>query len=443
MNPASIARNSMARLSSDGAHLIFGFVSGALTARWFQPEGKGAYAALVTLITFFATTSTLGLGDAVVIMHGTGRASTRRLVSTVLVPVAVSSVVAGVLLILVAHYQLADQGPTLGNSVVIAALSVPAVALLHFLSFVLNAEERIILSSVIRSSVHGLTLVGVVVLVVIIELHVTGGILAGAVASGAGLVAAVIALRGSGISFRPSFDLQLLKEALRFGLVIDFAQALVTLAARVDVLFVYSLIGRTQAGYYSVALTMGQLVAFASLALSFALFPRVARLDDLERLPLVARASRVGIATSIVSGLFLLLAIPIITPLAFGSDYIPSVGPALLLLLGAALWAEQNLLARARTATGDTRLQLWSYGVNLATMVSLDLVLIPTMGIMGAALASVIAPAAGLAVCAYAYRRPAQAQGLKTIAFLPTGTDFTFLLDTIRALLKSAVSRER
>lgn len=440
MSP-SIARNSVARLASDGSHLIFGFVSGVITARAFEPAGKGAYAALLSLVSLAATASALGLGDAGVILVSSGRTTLQRFVSMALIPVAIASTIGGVAVALISHFQLADQGPTLGRAVLVASLSVPVVSFLYLLSFVVAARERIVTTSFIRAGVHALSLVGIVLLVVVANLHITGGLLGGFIGSAGGLAAIVVVLRRMGVISRPRWDPTLLRQALKLGLVIELAHSMLTLSARLDVLFVYSLVGRAEAGQYSVALTMGQLVAFASLALAFALFPRVATVDETEGMKLIARSSRVGIATSLICGVVLLIGIPLLVPVAFGRDYIPSIIPGLILLLGAALWAEQNLLARSRTARGNTRLQLWSYGANLAVMIVLDLLLIPPFGAIGAAIASVCAAGSGLTICVLAYRRSVKGHGLGLRDFLPERTDFVFLARSLRDMSRAVVAR--
>lgn len=437
----SIARNSFARLLSDGSHLLFAFVSGIITARVFQPEGKGAYAALVSLVSLFASISSLGLGDASVILIGKGEATLRRVFSAILIPVLVAAAMAGAILLFVARTQLGDQGPTLGRAVTVAALCVPPVALFYVWSFLMNARERIIETSVLRGTVHFANLLILVVLVIFLQLHITGGMLAMGAAFALGAVAIVVPLRGMGVTLRPVWDKDLLFRALRLGLVIEFANALLTLAARVDVLFVYALAGRASAGRYSVALTMGQLVTFTSLALSFALFPRMAQMTEREGIDMVARASRLGLATSLLSAAVLSILIPILTPLAFGRAYLPSIAPALLLLVGGTLWAQQTLMARARTALGRTRLQLYAYGSTLVVMIVLDLLLIPVWGIMGAAAASTISPATGLIVCIAAYRPRLRDEELGFRDFIPGKDELVLLFGFIRSLFRSVTGR--
>ncbi|MBA2608655.1 MAG: hypothetical protein H0U92_06940 [Actinobacteria bacterium] len=56
-------------------------------------------------------------------------------------------------------------------------------------------------------------------------------------------------------------------------------------------------------------------------------------------------------------------------------------------------------------ARGDPDLLFWSFAVKLATMMAADLALIPSLGAVGAAIGSVIAPAAGVVMCGRAYRK--------------------------------------
>lgn len=437
----SIARNSFARLLSDGSHLLFAFISGIITARWFQPEGKGAYAALITLVSLFASVASLGLGDASVILIGKGESSVRRVFSTILLPVMFSATLAGAILVFVARTQLGDQGPPLGRAVAVAALCVPPVALFYVWSFLMNARERIVATSFLRGAVHLVNLIILVILVIFAGLHITGGMLAMGTAFSLGALALIVPLRNMGVTLRPVWDKALLIRALRLGLVIEFANALLVLATRIDVLFVYAIDGRASAGRYSVALTMGQLVTFASLALSFALFPRIAQMTEQEGIDMVARASRLGLATSMLSALVLLMLIPIGTPLAFGRAYMPSIGPALLLLPGGVLWAQQSLMARARTALGHTRLQLYAYGSTLTMMIALDLLLIPKWGTMGAAAASTLSPAIGLAVCIAAYRPGLRRSNLGLRDFLPGRGELLVLWGFLRDLGRSGTLR--
>jgi peptidoglycan biosynthesis protein MviN/MurJ (putative lipid II flippase) len=77
------------------------------------------------------------------------------------------------------------------------------------------------------------------------------------------------------------------------------------------------------------------------------------------------------------------------------------------------------LLSRALAARGDPNVLFWSFATNLVTMLVVDIALIPVLGAVGAAIGSVVAPAAGVAVCARAYRR----RGVSLRQFVPGAAD--------------------
>lgn len=180
------------------------------------------------------------------------------------------------------------------------------------------------------------------------------------------------------------------------------------------------------------ALALATLVSYAPLALAIASFPRIARLSEADVAPFIARVCRVGFAVSSMSAAFLFVAIPIAVPLLFGDVYRPSTVPGSLLVASGILGTQQWLLCRARAARGDTGLLFSSFGFSVVAMIALDLVLIPLLGITGAALASIVAPLAGLVVCWVSFRR-AFGQ-IRLVEYLPGWKDFRLVLASPKSL---------
>lgn len=422
-NRPSLAKNTLARFTSDGAALLFGLIGGVITARWLGPGGKGAYAALTLLMEVFSQLASLGFGDVAVILSGQRKASIQKAASASLPIVLPAALIGGVVVGVISHLTVGTRGPTLGRAVLVLSFVVPVRALLNQLIFLIDATERVVATSVIRTIGDIVTTASLVVLVIVLPLNLTGAVLAILVASCVELALIVFTLRRIGVSLRPRWDSGFLRIALRLGPSIQVAYLVVILAARLDVLVVYQMAGRAEAGFYSVALTFGQLVIYVSFALAFAAYPRLANVNAAEATWLTAKISRLGLATSALSGALLIILIPIMIPLLFGPAYRSSVPPALVLVAGGFLWSELWLLCRAAVARGQTALQLRAFGVNLIVMISLDFLLVPSLGIMGAALASVAAPSVGLIICLRNYARA----GLGDLAvrdLLPRAEDF-------------------
>jgi O-antigen/teichoic acid export membrane protein len=203
---------------------------------------------------------------------------------------------------------------------------------------------------------------------------------------------------------------------------------------------VYALAGTAAAGFYSVALTAGQLVTYISFALAFSAFPRVASLDSEEVVPLIARLSRVNIAASSVGTMVLGISLPYVIPALFGERFTPAVGPSLVLLIGGMFWSEQIVLARLWAARKTAGLTLLTSGTTFITMVCLDLALIDRWGLWGAAIGSTVAPAMGLLVCLRAFHKSKDLH-VSLGELLPRWDDYALLGSVVRSGFKNLIAR--
>jgi O-antigen/teichoic acid export membrane protein len=206
---------------------------------------------------------------------------------------------------------------------------------------------------------------------------------------------------------------------------------LVLLTARLDLILVFRFSGATEAGGYSVALTIGALVGSAPIAVSYASFPRLATLQDAPARLLTLQVFRIGIAAAISAAALLGAVSPFVIPLIFGRAYRPAIAPTLFLVPAGVLWSGQWLLCRASAARGVPRPLLVSFATSFLSMVALDLILIGPYGAVGAAVAATVSPALGLAVAVRYYR----ADGWNLAGFVPRRQDFVDFVRAARAML--------
>lgn len=420
----SLGRNSTARLASDLAQLPVGLIGAVITARWLGPAGKGSLSTLLLLTTLLTYACSAGLEDAAIVLYGQRRAKLQDALSGS-IPVILATSVVGVAILWIAG-GIADWSHILW-AVTAASLLLPVAALSRICMAIENARERLIFTSGVSLVIALVTTVGYGVFIIGLDLGVTGGAVAALLGGVVGFFLIVRRMHRDGMSLDLHWLPTYLRPALRFGLRSQFAYLLVAMSQRLDVLLVYWLAGEAPAGIYSIALTIGQLVWYAPFALTSAGFPRLAQLDEIESTKLLQRMSRVGLASTLVSAGVLFMCIPILVPWVFGRAFAEAVAPSMLLVGGGILWSQQWLLGRAAAARGDVGHYLTSFSISLFLMTGLDLLLIPSRGILGAALGSVVGPAGGLAfsACVYANRR-----GWRWIAGLRPGLrDVTFLFD--------------
>lgn len=416
----SLARNSLARFAADASALILGSIAAVITARTLGPSGQGLFASIFLLSSIGLRLCSFGLGEASIVYVGQGEVSRQHgLEAGVAGVLAASS--AGVLPYLAVSVLLV--GPDDRNTwlaLLAGAALLTAGAIHDVLSQTLNGQERLVATSRNLVLVSGLTLLGLVGFVIVLDLGVLGGVLAGAVATTVGALVAATLLKRAGFFLRPRWHSTYLAEASRYGLRLQLSHILTLAAGRADLLLVLTLLGENESGHYSVALTIGTLAGLGSFAMSYAIFPRLPALDRTTALQLAARVARLGLTSALLTAVPLAAITPVLIPGMFGSAYDEAVIPAMFLILGGIPLSGQWMLGRSAAALGDPALLARSFGVSLTAMILLDLAAVPLAGLPGAAGVSAASSALGFAYCVYSLRQ----HGVRFSALIPRSDDF-------------------
>ncbi len=431
----SLGHNSAFRFAADGSSFVLGLLGSVVAARALGPSGKGLYSSMVVLSLFIAHASFLGLGDAAMVLTGQKQASFQRALSGGLAAAVVSGLAGMGLMWGAGSLTFAEDWGQARPAVLIAALSIPVVIFGFHLISILSAQERIVASSVAYAASTWVTTFGLAAVALAATVTLTGTAVAGlAGALTTVLAGAAFVTRGSRLSLKPSWDWEYLKPALKYGLPAELSYLLTFAFLRADLLLVYFLAGSEPAGQYSIALTGAMVIGLLPAAVSSSTFPRIANLGEEAAAGLLARIFRLCLIGSTAVALPFMPAAAVGVPLFFGQEFAPAVSATLILTLGSVAWSSQWVLCRGQAARGRPGLQVRSFAVSLGVMVVLDFLLIPLLGINGAALASVIAPTIGLVHCLAAYSRGSWwPLGLRD--FVPGGRDIKAAARLILGLL--------
>lgn len=238
------------------------------------------------------------------------------------------------------------------------------------------------------------------------------------------------------VPMRPSFDAAFFKKAIRFGWRANIHATLTILNHRIDIYIVAALytvsaalpeveqlrIIKEEAAFYSLAVTLAELIWHFPEAMRDLIFAKVASLDEREArefTPVVVRNSLAicslgAIAVWFVHEPFLGLWLGG----AWETHWAAHVTPALAWLLpGTVLYTvakilQSDLMARERVGVCN-----WLTFLALIVLCTLDLVLVPSMGARGAAIASTVAYLCGAVATVYAYRRSSDV-GISRLLFV-------------------------
>jgi O-antigen/teichoic acid export membrane protein len=426
----SLALNSIVRFISDGFSIMFGMVVGVITARWLEPSGKGTLSSLTFLIIFFVQLTHWGLQEAAIVLINQKKTTFQESFSNTISALLLSSLISIGLFVLTCSITFKKEWVSIRGAIIVGCLCIPISVFANTLCAYLQAQEKLILSSIIYFLVSIAAMLGSIIFIILFPLSILGGVLATLLSGIVGLIISACLLSQQGFSFRPYWNRSYMELALKLGVGMQVPYLLITMAGRLDILITYMLLGEQSTGYYSVAISLGSLVGIASTALSLVSFPRMAYLSDADALILTLQICRYGLILSTFIGLTFVILTPFLLPLLFGVAYSKAILSTIILVMGGIFAGGQWILSRACAARGNPKLLFYSYGLSLIIMLILDFTLIPIFNIEGAAVAASISSIVGFNVCLAYYKKIIGRDNISLKDFLPQVTDFTSLIQS-------------
>lgn len=375
------------------------FAATILIARAYGPEGNGIYAVVLLLPTLLATLLSLGIGPANVYFLGSDQVSVREAVRT-------SCLIGGCLVLfgacggaglIVLGDQVFPGVPPMLLWLSLAAF--PVVLINGFLASVFQGLQQFRVYNgvaVLQPAVFFVLLCAVVLsddrrLIVLVAMQLLAGLIALAFASWF--------IRQALIDeAHPATSTGYSRSVMDYGWKAHLGNIISFVNYRTDIFLINFFMAPAFAGLYVIAVSLAEKLWLLSSAVSTVLFPRLSQLgsqeDKRQRLtPIVSRF--VFLITLVASGLLALLAFPIV-PLVFGEDYRGSIVPMLILLPGVVAVAGARVWANDIAARGRPELNMYVAGVTAITNITGNILLIPVMGISGAAFAT----SASYSICA-------------------------------------------
>lgn len=191
-------------------------------------------------------------------------------------------------------------------------------------------------------------------------------------------------------------------------------------------------------GYYSMAVSMAEMVFFFPNAVSVLFFPHVAgsaREDSARQVPMV---SRVTLLMTAAFGLALVPAAAVLIPV-FVPAFTPALAALYILLPGVVALSITKVLSGYVSGLGRTG---WTSTISIGSFVLnvvVNLILIPPFGILGAAAASLISYSASSIAFSIVAGRLAGAHPLDF--WIPRLSDIRFVWTTVLSLARRIVRR--
>ena len=419
----TVGTNSLRMLGAQIAGNAGYFVSVLILARGLAPHDRGAVAFVTVSALVISSLASFGAAEATKVFVARRPAERSSLLSNVVLASTCGALVGGGIAC-GALLALGDARPAGLGRVELAAIVAGATAGaigLAAMAFLQGCSRFVAYSRVLAAGPWAYAvMVGALVAGpgLSVGRAVTAWVAAQAVAA---LVLVSVALHGVGFG-RP--DGRLMRESMRFGVRAWLGGLAHLLNARVDQVLLGLLASQAALGTYAVAVNGSEVLFYLPSAVATALLPVVARSDAAAGVERTLRVFRAVMILTLAAVLVAAALGPVLLPLVFGEAYAGSVEPFLWLLPSAFGFAASAVFSNALLASGAPALSSLGPVVSLTVGIALDLVLMPTLGAVGAAIAASVALLTGgtVAVVAYGVRA-----GLRPGALMPRRADVELL----------------
>jgi O-antigen/teichoic acid export membrane protein len=409
----TVAQNSATTLAAQIAAYALNFCAGIIIARSLGPAGKGTLSLVVLSHVLLLTVSNLGLaaaGSYLIARRGFSLGLVGRHAAAA--GLGLGLVTFGLTAIVVNFLPASLVSPSQRVYVLLAAGLVPLALTTQFLNGALVGAGQIIWLNGLTLAQATINVAGLVLFLLVLRLGLPGGLSAWTVTtvSACLLTAAVTFWRARRFGVQPAdgparWNRALAAEGIRYGMRAYPAGVVSFLNLRSDQFLLGYLAGTASVGVYSVAVTVAELLLFFPRALSTALLPRITGADSVSAKHMAASACRHTVGGALISAA-VLVPVGLLIPVLFGEAYRPSVVPFFLLLPGLGAYALAPVLSTYFSGQlGRPIITSLFAAMSLVMDVLLVLVLVPSLAVPGAALASTLAYIATIVAMVAYFRR--------------------------------------
>jgi O-antigen/teichoic acid export membrane protein len=418
-------------VATTGLIQVANIATGLIAARLLLPEGRGELAVIMLWPGLLAELGALGLYDALLYRSATAAAPARKIFATMMwLGAALSIALIGIGLIAIPLALAADPVWLQNIAVAYMCAFLPAYFAALYIGAMFQGHLDMVTWNIVR------VMVPLGYLVAILAMWADGRAEVGgfAVAYIIGHILciliglALLAKRGW-LGIAP--DLPLARSLLVYGIKVHVGDIMSALRQRLDQALVALLLPNADLGHYVVALTVANGPLILVFTIANVAFPKISQQTTHDgKLVVFGRYLRVCIALALAAAVSLIVLSVWLVPLLFGAPFAPSVPIAQVLLLGMVPFAAKSMLADALKAWDRSLAISHAEIVGLVTAVVALALLLPTMGIIGAAWSLVATHVATAIAMALSLRRQL---GIAVLPLLrPTPDDWQLALSLMR-----------
>jgi O-antigen/teichoic acid export membrane protein len=419
----NLATNILTTLGARAMLMVLALIGSIALARLLGPEGRGLFALVLLVPDLARSFGLFGFDQANTVYAGLEPTHRRALVgqSTVLGIVLGGIIALASIAFFVLHAPGSHaliHGPLW--LYVLPLVVLPAALTSEYWGAILRGTNRIGLINAIDVGTKIISVALVIVLLGGFRLDVGGAVWSDALVTVGGLVLMGWFLKRLDVWGKPSFDRALFRRTAAFALPAHCSTVMTYLNYRVDQFIIAMLLAPAELGYYVIAVGLAERLWMLTGAVAAPLLPHLA--NSPERDPAVAAiVSRHVLVWTGVACLLVFFFADLAVRLLYSAEFAASVAPLRWLLPGIFTLSVGKVLVAEILARKKTMYTLLISIVAAVLNVAGNFLLIPQMGIAGAALASSVSYTISSALLVWCYVHETR---VPWTALLPQLSDF-------------------
>ena len=361
--------------------LFSSFIISIIIARVLGPTQKGIYSLLILIPSFVLLSGTFGLKLANTYFIAKKDFSINKIISNSLYYIVGISLTVIIILYLannIFHFTKSM------NLYILILILIPLAISINILSGIIVGLNKIIVANKINLILRIGLLILIICLLLSHFINVRNLLISNIIVYSLGII---YILKFIKIKIR-KFDTNLLSRSLKYGFKPYIANLATYFNYRIDMIFVAYLLGAKEVGFYSVSVSVGESLWIFVKSSIFALFPVSISSDKSNEITL--KLCRINFSFLIILAILFAFLARWIFPILFGNQFNPSISAFIFLLPGIVFLSIGKVLSTELAGKGWTKYAMYSSLFVMVSNILLNILLIPSLGIKGAALASSI-----------------------------------------------------
>ena len=362
----------------------------AVTARMLGPESRGIFTLIALFPASVITLAKFGQAQATVYFIRREKEDVGQVVANVLYLALACSLLLVLAIVLFREQLLGTvlKGASSWSLAVVLPL-VPLLLMESYLYAALQATDRFKVYNTRLLAESVITLAAMTVVLVGFEAGLPGAL---------AVVITVRAMMGAWVLWSVNrqtpisrgFDLALFRRMFRYGIKSHVQIIASHFHFKADIYMVAYFLNPAQVAFYSIAARLAEHLMYIPQSLGMAMFPRLAGSSEREVHLMTARACRQVLVISGLAAAVLAVTGRWFITLWYGRDFAPAAAPLPWVCGGIVMMSLYVLLSRNFTSRNKQQVNIIAAYIALAGNLGLNFLLIPSQGIVGAAMATTV-----------------------------------------------------